>query len=278
MAFGTDTILLSEDGCRLIDIADLKEGDRIFGPTGKVLTILSLINQAASPLYRVNYDDSWYRVTGDHVLNLIAGTAMRNPITGSDMYLGETFNISVEDYLAQSEDFRRKVFGYRSILSFPATNPGFPPYEYGVILSHNRFMDGLIQVMKMPGVRIPRSYLCNSVDIRQLLLGGYIDGNGKDAYKGGRLRLRIGDETLRSDFMFLVKSLGLTAYCTDDDVLEVLGKLGNVHTEVVKMSNDNAQPYYPIEIEPDGEGETIGIEVKEDDKLLMLGDFSVVHI
>lgn len=279
MAFGTDTALLAEDRCRLINLMDLKEGDKIFGPTGKVLTVANIHKDGIAPLYRINYDDSWYRVTADHVLNLICGlNGLKNPITEAEMYIGQTFNISVEDYLAQPLLFKQNVYGYRSTLSFQYSSPGFPPYEYGVILSYDRYIDGLIQKMEMSGMRIPRSYLCNSVKIRQLLLAGYIDGCGKEVYEGGRLRLRIKDKVLRNDFMFLVKSLGLTAYCTDDEVLEVLGNLGNVHTEVVKMSNDNIQPYYPIEIEPESKSKTIGIEVKEDDKLVMLGDFSVIHI
>lgn len=280
MAFGLDTTLLLENGCKMINIADLKEGDKIFGPTGKVLTVFNINKEGVQPLYRINCEDSWYRVTSGHVLNLMCGCAgLKNPITEAEMYLGQTFNISVEDYLKQGPEFRQNVYGYRSTLSFQYFNPGFPPYEYGVILSYDRYMDSLIQKMEMPSIRIPRSYLCNSVEIRQLLLAGYIDGMGKDSYEGGRLKLRINDKVLRNDFMFLIKSLGLTAYCTDDNVLEVIGKLGDVPTEIVKMDDDKSQLYYPIEIEPDSKGKTVDFEIQEDgEKLLMLGDFSVIHV
>jgi len=278
LAFSKDTVLLAEDGCKMINITDLKEGDKIFGPTGKVLTVANIHKDGVAPLYRINYDDSWYRVTEDHVLNLMCGMAgLKNPITNAEMYLGQTFNISIEDYLKQSPEFQQNVYGYRSTLSFPYSNPGFPPYEYGVILSYDHFMDKLIMKMNMPNVRIPLSYICNSAEIRELLLAGYADGCG--TYEDGKLRLDIRDEVLRSDFMFLIKSLGLTTYCTDNSVLEVLGKLGNVPTEIIKMSDDDAQPYYPIYIEPDSKGKTVELDVKEDgEKLVMLGDFSVVHV
>lgn len=262
----------------MVSITDLKEGDKVFGPTGKELTVVDIHKDGIAPLYRVNYDDSWYKVTEDHVLNLMCGlTGLKNPISGAEMYLGQTFNISVEDYLKQSSEFQQNVYGYHSTLSFQYLNPGFPPYEYGVILSYDHFMDKLIMKMKMPNVRIPLSYIRNSAEIRELLLAGYVDGCG--TYEDGRLRLDVRDEVLRSDFMFLIKSLGLTTYCTDNAVLEVLGKLGNVPTEIIKMPDDDSQPYYPIYIEPDSKGKTVELDVKEDgEKLVMLGDFSVVHV
>ena len=279
LAFSKDTVLLAEDGCNMINITDLKEGDKIFGPTGKVLTVANIHKDGVAPLYRINYDDSWYRVTEDHVLNLMCGMArLKNPITDAEMYLGQTFNISVEDYLRQDSEFQQNVYGYHSTLSFQYSNPGFPPYEYGVILSHKHFMEALMKKMEQTDLKIPHSYMCNSAEVRELLLAGYIDGCG-GLCEEGRLKLHVEDDSLRSDFMFLIKSLGLTTYCTDNAVLEVLGKLGNVPTEIIKMSDDDTQPYYPIYIEPDSKGKTVELDVKENgEKLVMLGDFSVVHV
>lgn len=278
LAFSVDTFFLAEDDCCLRSITNLKLGDKIFGPTGKVLTVAGL-RMSEAPVYRINYNDSWYSVTGDHVLNLMSGRAgLKHPITGTDLKLGEAFNISVEDYLNQDPDFRRGVYGYHSTLSFPYVNPVVMPFEYGVIMSHKPYMDGLMASRGKTDMKIPRSYLRNSTEIRKLFLAGYIDGS-RGLYEEGRLKLRVENDSFRNDLMFLVKSLGLTAYCTDDKVLEVLGKLGGLETEIVKMEDEPSEIYYPIYIEPSGSTDTVELDVKEDgEKLVMLGDFSVVHV
>lgn len=273
--FAEDTILLAENGLYKA-ITDLAVGDKIFGPTGRVLTISSITDQGATPLYRVDSADYWYRVTADHVLNLIAGEDLRHPVTGAELRMGQTFYISIEDYLAQDDGFRAKTFGYRSTLSFPAVDPGFSSYAYGVILSYDHYISRLVKKLRLPELRIPKSYLYNGMDVRRALLAGYVDGCGD--VSTGNLRLRIADNLLRSSFMFLARSMGCVAYCTEDDVLEIVGNLNFIPTEILRMPSGGASPFHEIAVSPDGEGTVYSIEIAENYSGVLLSDFSVVHV
>lgn len=274
MAFAENTLVI-KNNCHTASIADIKPGDVLMTPSGEAEVVVAEKAGTAYPLFKVSSPDSYYTVTKDHVLNLICGKAGLKDVLGNEMYFGETFNISIEDYLAREEDFRANVGGYHAMPSFPYKDPDFPPYEYGVLMSYERLMGRVRAKYNKDTLWIPISYLRNSRIVRAAFLAGYTDGCGE--FDGESLTLPVSDGLSRHDLVFLAKSLGLDVDVSDGNVLKVSGNLKELKTEFVKLANTECFLHYRIEIEPVGEGVTYKLELKDNTHLLLMDDFSVVH-
>jgi phosphate starvation-inducible PhoH-like protein len=154
---------------------------------------------------------------------------------------------------------------------------------------------------------IPEPYLYNSSDVRLAVLQGLLDTDGGPVTQRGRTcRIQYGtsSERLRDGVMFLVRSLGGVAYArTRAASGRVPGRARgrDVHhrldafildirlpeeiepfrltrkREVYRASGGGRPMRFITSIEPDGEEETLCIQVAAADSLFVTDDFLVTH-
>jgi phosphate starvation-inducible protein PhoH and related proteins len=173
-------------------------------------------------------------------------------------------------------------------------------------------LTGVLRDLDLAGTRsstkfVPHAYLVNSIDIRIALLQGLLDSDGGPNTQDGRT-CRIGfvtsSERLADDVLFLVRSLGGIAYRRlrpadgrapgfargrvvpnrhDSQVLDIRLPAG---IEPFRLERKRAvysrfgagRPMrYVDAIEPDGEMDTVCIQVAAADSLYVTDDFLVTH-
>ena len=123
---GRGTPVLMHDGT-VRAVEDVRVGDRLMGPDSTPRTVLSLAH-GTDRLYRIMpVKGDPYVVNEPHILSL--------KLTGGDgRSQGEVVNLSVRDYLARAENFKRNVKGYRVGVEFDAQPVTLEPYFLGLWL------------------------------------------------------------------------------------------------------------------------------------------------
>ena len=267
MSFASDTLFIAADGS-IKAVSDVRGGDSLFGLFGKTNTVRN-VTTVTTPLFRINYPDGYYVVSGDHLICLKAA-AFVTDVIGRKHVGGESFIISVEDYLRSSDEFRTNVRGYRAgRVDFADKELSVDPYELGIIFTNEGFM------RRWDQHRLPNRAVLNSEDNRRELLAGLADSCGQ--FGGEVLYLNLDDEGIRRDAMFLAQSLGFTAYCNENDVLEIRGDFATIPAELLALAHSPAADLtYEISIEECGDGAAVSIELDEHSYLL-LDDFTVLH-
>lgn len=123
---GKGTPVLMSDGA-VKAVEDVQVGDLLMGPDSRPRVVLSLAC-GRDKLYRiVPTKGESYVVNEPHILSLkLTGGENRVP--------GSVVNISVRDYLAKSEHFKRNVKGYRVGVEFDERPVALEPYFLGLWL------------------------------------------------------------------------------------------------------------------------------------------------
>ncbi len=139
---------------------------------------------------------------------------------------------------------------------------------------------------------VPGEYLVNSLAVRLAVLQGLLDTGGEPVTRAGRafrVRYATTSPRLRDDVVFLVRSLGGTAYCRppsdrhDTFVLDIRLPAGVApfrltHKRETYEARTGARPVRFIDrIEPVGVQETVCIRVAAEDSLYVTDDFLVTH-
>lgn len=134
--------------------------------------------------------------------------------------------------------------------------------------------------------RIPEVYLKNSRENRLKLLAGLIDTDGY--LTSSCYEYCTKDKQLKEDFLFLCRSLGLAAYCSNKIVNEKLYYRINISGDLsivpVKLPQRKASPRKQIKdvlvtgitVEKLEKDEYYGFEI-DGNSLFLLGDFTVTH-
>jgi len=120
---GKGTEIIMADGS-IKKVEDIVVGDKIMGDDSKPRNVLSLA-RGLEKMYRIHTNDGSYVVNESHILSLKATTRIRG------VNKGEVINISVKEYLQQSNHFKRRTMGYRVPLEFSAQEVKFDPYLIG---------------------------------------------------------------------------------------------------------------------------------------------------
>lgn len=118
---GTEIVMANGD---IKKVEDVKVGDKIMGDDSTPRNVLSLA-RGIEKMYRVHTNDGSYVVNESHILSLKTTARIR----GLDK--GEVINISVKDYIKQSDHFKRRTMGYRVPLHFSEQEVKFDPYLVG---------------------------------------------------------------------------------------------------------------------------------------------------
>jgi hypothetical protein len=149
-------------------------------------------------------------------------------------------------------------------------------------------------------VGIPDEYLKNDRDSRLSLLAGLLDGDGYTQTEEGGYEIVTKYQRLSEDILYLCRSLGFAAYssiktvdlskipkCKSKEVrdyyrISISGYCENVpvKSRFKKSPNQkiNKNPLNTgFKIEPLEIGDYYGFEIKGNNRLFLLGDFTVVH-
>lgn len=138
---GRDTPVMLHNG-RIKLVQDIEVGDCLMGPDGQPRRVLSLA-RGREQMYRVTptRGDS-YVVNESHILSLaVTGSNRVRAADGRQFSPGEVANVSVRDYLASTETFRRAVKGWRvAVQEFGGSRPDLTvsPYVLGLWLGAGR--------------------------------------------------------------------------------------------------------------------------------------------
>ena len=189
-----------------------------------------------SMLYKVSpLHGTPYVVNEHHVLSL---KSINNNV----------INISVTDYLKQSDDFKCIYKGYKVGVEFTHRSVPFDPYLVGKNLCDY----------------IPLNYKTNSRNIRLQVLGGLLDNNGYYETGNNSHVITIKSNVLADDLVFLAQSLGYMAYYVTE---------GEHYICHIVEKHDLL---YDITVEQIGIGKYYGFEI-DGNHLFLLGDFTVTH-
>lgn len=115
-------ILLSNGEVRKVE--NIKVGDLLMGDDSTPRKVLSLA-RGREQMYRIHTDDGFYDVNESHILSLKTVKKMRGKENAG------VINISVKDYLGESDSFKRRAMGYRVPLEFKEQEIDFHPYLVG---------------------------------------------------------------------------------------------------------------------------------------------------
>ena len=123
---GPDVPILMFDGS--IKTADsIVPGDKLMGPDSKPRNVVS-VSRGVGPMYMIT--PTWgesFTCNGDHVLNL------RNSFEEGPMYrFGDTINISLDEYLGKSKNFKHHMKLWRTGVEFDHRDVIWSPYFIGL--------------------------------------------------------------------------------------------------------------------------------------------------
>jgi len=262
---GKDTPVLLHNGVVKM-VQDVKVGDYLMGPDSMPRRVLSTC-RGESEMFRINpvKGDSW-TCNDVHVLTL-KHTRSKDIV-----------DIPLDQYMDTTKTFKHTHKQFRVGVEMAAQDLPIEPYLLGLYLRDNRW--------------IPDVFLRNSRDNRLELLAGLLDGDGHMTHKGFEIITK--HKQLSNDILYLCRSLGLAAYCS-----EKIGRIKSINFEGLyyrvyisgptdmipnKIPREKAGPRLQkkdvlntgFEVEPIGQGDYFGFTLSGDGRFL-LGDFTVTH-
>lgn len=299
---GKGTPVMLFDGT-IKPVEEIQVGDQLMGDDSTPRRVLSLA-RGREKLYRVNpsHGDSWV-CNESHILSVKCSTERktRHGRTIRGWEKGAVRDMSVKDYLSSSKHFQRYWKQYRVPVHFEKKPTTVDPYCYGAWLADGgvnlpvRF-DGpnpcadFVKTSFINGEkRILREYLTSDDSDRAQLLAGLLDGDGSVADSGFEISTKY--PGLAEDILFLARSLGLYARCTDKVAtikeagfsatykrIYIGGDFSKIPTLAKHPSArcNRDQLLQQITLEDLGEGDYYGFTIDGNHRFL-LGDFTVTH-
>lgn len=294
---GFNTPVMMADGTIKM-VQDIVEGDKLMGDDSTPREVLSLA-RGREQMYKIkqeNGDD--YIVNSSHILSLY------------DQKYDKIVDIGVQDFLKIKDTTiytgddtiieNDGLYGFRTNIKFSLKPIPFEAYYFGKFLVSGMDITQYYSEKELERIsndnisnfinKIPNSYKSNHYSIQLNLLAGIIDSIGvvqEDSYS-----FKITNPELKSDIIFIIKSLGLKYFINESCVsIVIYGKEASlIPTQIKKMYFNpklfNTNPkdyfnkqnitYYPIKIEPLGEDDYYGFEI-DGNRRFMLGDFTVTH-
>lgn len=258
--FAKDTEILMYDGS-LKKVQDIKVGDYVMTPNSKGARVTAL-GRGREEMFEIRPKDFGYKsfvVNKSHILSLRDDK-------------GIVRNISVEDYIRQP---LKNYKGYRVSVDYPAKSVSIYPYFFGRFLTRH--------------IRIPISYLRNCRQVRLRLLKGIVDSDLCRIFKKDFLGLSFKKELLAKDTLELLRSLGFKTSIEKiivekngkqfrifelksfGDFSCILDKQEEKYNEGVRVST------FGFDLIPKGIDDYYGFTIDSDDRLFLLGDYTVTH-
>ena len=204
----------------------------------------------------------------------------------------DIIDISVDQYLKTSQEWRKYYSGYRVPVDFNQTEiTPLDPYLLGTwlctetinteILEH--YDDDLLSSLKCLGIwndkSIPLSYKTSSRKTRMMLLAGLLDIGGFYAKERGLLCLGLSlkSKVLSDDVIFLARSLGFFVFQRGQEILLTGSFIKEIPCRIMdKRQNVKHTDRFNFTLESQGLGEYCGFTLSGNGRFL-LGDFTVTH-
>ena len=134
---GIDTEIIMYDGS-VKKVQDIKPGDQLMGPDSTPRNVLSTC-QGEEMMYWIHQNHAMsYRVNESHILSLeYSGDNGRTKD-------GDVFNISVKDWLKESQRFKTRAKGYKRGWELPSQSIPIDPYLLGVWLGDGSYDKAIV--------------------------------------------------------------------------------------------------------------------------------------
>jgi hypothetical protein len=238
-----NTKILMFDGT-LKNVQDVVIGDFLMGDDSKHRLVMSLARGTDKMFDIISSNGSVYTVNQAHIL------VLNDPVTNHKIH------ISVENYLTQSESFKKQYYGYRVSVEFEEKITMENPYSYGLTCK----------------TQIDSTYLINSRSNRLLLLAGIIDSN-----QSITTSVSIVSKTNKfiSDLQFLCYSLGFDCKIYEK-ILYINGKIKEIPCNFKQYTKETNVSNTRIKVEYKGMGKYYGFTINHNRRFL-LGDCTVTH-
>ncbi len=273
--------------CSIKGVKDLKSGDKIMGALGQCLTVSDCALQSG-PRYLLKYYEGECEVGPEQLLSLIAIKDTRD-FLDREVKAQSTCVISVRDFLRSSDDFKKSVVIWRSALDFKERKVIIEPYEFGVLLGYDAFVEKVnsLGVMNSLSLTAP-GYIKNSRDIRMHLLAGVLDVDG--VFSDKEFTYCTKREGLAEQIALLARSLGFVmkmeketidggdiyivhGMCSKADKARIAEIPLSFHD--VKEADNLHEDMGRFELMPLDEGEYVTFTVEGNVKQFLRSDFTV---
>lgn len=302
---GFNTPIMMADGTIKM-VQDIIVGDKLMGDDSKSRNVLSLA-RGREQMYRVIQENGEpYIVNSSHILSLynpkkneIVDINVQDYLKLNDVYISPD-EISMGDANINKYKIKGGLYGFRTNVRFNLKPIPFEAYYYGNFLVSGMDIKQYYSKEELDRIsnnninnyigKIPNSYKYNHYSIQLNLLAGIIDTVGvvhEDTYS-----LKITNYELKTDIIFIIKSLGLKYFVNEScGSIVIYGKEASLIPTVIKkidlhqkIFNSNSNEYfnkqniieYLIHIEPLDIDDYYGFEI-DGNRRFMLGDFTVTH-
>lgn len=274
LGFNTPVLMYNGD---IKMVQDIKDNDLLMGVDSKS-RIVSGVNVDYGDMYRVILENGEeFSCNYDHILSL------RSEYIDNELYpYNSIVNISIKNYLNQDDSFKNHMKLWKVGVEFNggavelSEDPYDVGYRIGVLIKKNTFNTKW-------KYKIKKEYLITSMDNRLRLLSGLIDSVGVVVCDNSKYEIICNNAVLLDQICYLTRSLSF--YCDkNNDIYSMCVISGNLsrlvckkeqHNDIISINDDGILKSSFV-IKYIGKDTYYGFELS-DDKLYLLGDFTVTH-
>lgn len=269
--FAKGTKVLMFDGS-IKNVEEVKIGDKVMGDDSTERNVLDLCH---------DFDDM-YKITPVIGNSVIVNKKHILTLKHIDNHAESILDITVEDFIKRTKKFQKRYRWYRSVVNFQEAKVNDDPYYAGETLCSYKNPDYM-------NFQIPNNYKINSMENRLRLLAGMVDASGYYDVQSNIFEFIHKNENLVDDFMFVARSVGMSAYKKTLKQCEGFGidlyyrcvlsnLIPNIPTKFDYKPNENLQKKLlsNFSIKKVKHGEYFGFELDGNHRFL-LEDCSVVH-
>ena len=286
-------------------VQDIIVGDKLMGDDSQPREVLKLA-QGREQMFRViqeNGDD--YIVNSSHILSLyepktnkIIDIGIQDYLKLNDIYVGQD-GISLTRSNIIKYKIKGGLYGFKTNIKFNLKSIPLDAYSYGNFLVSGMditqyYSKEELKIISTDDInnyinKIPYSYKCNHYSVQLNLLAGILDSKGIVEHNTYMLNIVVPE--LKSDIIFVIKSLGLKYYINNNTgSIVIYGyEVYLIPTKIVKINlskllNINLKEHfdkqiitwYKIKVIPLEEDNYYGFEI-DGNRRFVLGDFTVTH-
>ena len=281
------SLVATPDGFR--PIGSLQVGDLVIGSDGRPTAVLGVFPQGRKQVYRVATQDGASTLAcAEHLWAVYTPQDRRGGKPARAMQTGEMIG------QLRSHHQPRYELPLVQPIEFAPRDVPLDPYELGLAVGRGhaeRFRGheqlhsarGATAVASAPS-RISADYLCSSPAVRTAVLQGVLDASASiTSGPAARIICPILAPEHREAVIHLVRSLGGVALCSQDGSLVIQLP---AHVQPFRLARKAAlyerdgggRPLrFITSIEPEGEAETVCIQVAAADSLYVTDDFLLTH-
>ena len=265
-SYGSKIVVIGKPGCftrgtkilmyngELESVENVQVTQQVMGDDSTPRTVLELCH---------NYDEM-FKIIQDNGESYTLNKQHKLVLT-SDVDKTDITEITVENYLNETQEFKDKMKIYKTSVQFPEKQVNIDPFFFGSWLSSENTVlpnDILVKYHLQNDKYIPTDFKINSHEIRLQLLAGILNISPDIFFNNNDYIFSSQNTKFFNDVKFLVGSLGFPIKRLDNFSFKILR-----NTDYL-LSN--------FQVQPMGYGEYFGFTLDGNHRFL-LGDFDVVR-